>query len=281
MKHYFLAWGENYRVTLLLAVLFHILLFTLLFVTLTHSVKPLFLRAAPITIIQATAVESNQLAIQDINKQKKTELPVKVEKVPLKPVIVEKSPLTLPLREKKLAKKSLNPSPMVVKSPLPKSASKQHVVPSQKLVQATRGTKEKNRKATLSAKTLAITQKNVQQLLQQEVTSTEKRTETALRNTATTEKYRHLILQAIAQQWIIPPDLDKNLETKLVVRLAPGGMVLDVMIVKSSGNTVLDRSAQTAVYKASPLPVPKQTVLFNTFEKINLTVRPKGILNAS
>lgn len=92
------------------------------------------------------------------------------------------------------------------------------------------------------------------------------------------DKYKALIIQAISQQWIMPEDLKKGLEAKLVVRVAPGGMVIDVKVVQSSGDPVLDRSAQTAIYKASPLPVPQDNAVFDKFRTINLTVRPEGII---
>ncbi|MCZ6914729.1 MAG: cell envelope integrity protein TolA, partial [Rickettsia endosymbiont of Ixodes persulcatus] len=186
---------------------------------------------------------------------------------------VEKSPVTLSSKRKppKLVNTSSD-----IKSNLKKLApsQKKH---SDKLVQHKSNIMEKKKHPVVSKKSLQLAQKNVQQLLQQEVNTLVKKHQLAVQNTATTEKYRHLILQSIAQQWIIPPELNKHLEAKLVVRLAPGGMVLEVIVVKSSGNAILDRSAQTAVYKASPLPVPKSN-LFNTFRQINLTVRPEGVL---
>ncbi len=54
--------------------------------------------------------------------------------------------------------------------------------------------------------------------------------------------------------------------------------MLSVQIAKSSGDPVLDRSAQTAVLKASPLPVPSKGTDFESFREFNLTVRPEGIV---
>ena len=284
MKPYSVNRKEDYRFTLLLAILFHIVLFSALFLTLRCS-KPLLLSAsAPLAIIHATAMDNIPLSkpvsipVPAPAAEEKIKAPAKAEPVPIKPTLIEKSPLTLAVKEKKLVKKQVSPTPVLVKPRLKTTATpqKKTVTPLMlpKLVK-----KEKKANPPLSLKSLQIAQKNVQQLLQQEVSSTLQKNQMATRNAAATTKYRHLILQSIAQQWIIPPDVDKHLETRLAVRLAPGGMVLEVVIIKGSGNAVLDRSAQTAVYKASPLPVPKESGLFSSFRQINLTVRPEGLIS--
>lgn len=96
-------------------------------------------------------------------------------------------------------------------------------------------------------------------------------------NSAIIDKYKSLIIQAIAQEWIVPDDLDKNLVCKLLINVGPGGVVLRVQITQPSGNPLLDRSAQNAVLKASPLPVPKETSLLDNFRTIQLTVKPNEI----
>lgn len=278
MKPYSINRKEDYRFTLFLAILFHIVLFSALFLTLRCS-KPLLLSAsAPLAIIHATAMESVPLPKPVPVAEEKIKVPAKTEHVLIKPALIEKSPLVLPVKEKKLVKKQINPTPVLVKSRLKTTPTPQKKQPTQ-LTQRKPVEKIKSANHPLSLKSLQIAQKNVQQLLQQEVHMTLQKNQMATRNAAATTKYRHLILQSIAQQWIIPPDLDKHLETRLAVRLAPGGMVLEVVIIKGSGNAVLDRSAQTAVYKASPLPVPKESGLFNSFRQINLTVRPEGLIS--
>lgn len=93
-------------------------------------------------------------------------------------------------------------------------------------------------------------------------------------------KYKALVLQAISQNWLIPPSVNKNLFAELMIRVAPGGMVLDVQVTKSSGDPSLDNSARAAVFKASPLPVPKDSNAFEPFRQFVLRVRPKDILNS-
>lgn len=90
------------------------------------------------------------------------------------------------------------------------------------------------------------------------------------------DRYKALILNAIRDRWILPENVDPGLSSQFVIRLAPTGSVLDVRLARSSGDALLDRSAQAAIYKASPLPVPTDVATFNMFREISLTVRPSN-----
>lgn len=92
------------------------------------------------------------------------------------------------------------------------------------------------------------------------------------------DKYKALIIEAIAQYWVVPSGVDKSLSTDLLIRVAPGGAVLNVQLEKSSGDDALDRSAQAAVYKASPLPVPSKSDEFEPFHEFILKVKPEYVL---
>lgn len=91
------------------------------------------------------------------------------------------------------------------------------------------------------------------------------------------DKYKAMILNAISQRWILPDNVDNRLSSQFRIRLAPDGAVMEVSLTRSSGDAILDRSAQTAIYKASPLPVPSDPATFNLFRDINLTVRPENV----
>lgn len=91
------------------------------------------------------------------------------------------------------------------------------------------------------------------------------------------DKYKALILGAIGRQWILPDQVNSELSSRFKIRLAPNGGVLDVSLTRSSGDPILDRSAQAAIYKASPLPVPDDPAAFNLFREITLTVRPENV----
>lgn len=90
------------------------------------------------------------------------------------------------------------------------------------------------------------------------------------------DRYKALIIGAISRQWILPDNVQNNLSSEFRIRLAPDGSVLEVSLARSSGDSVLDHSAQSAIYKASPLPVPTDPEAFNTFRDISLTVRPEN-----
>lgn len=90
------------------------------------------------------------------------------------------------------------------------------------------------------------------------------------------DKYKALIINAISRQWILPENANSNLSSQFRIRLAPNGIVLEVSLTRSSGDPILDRSAQSAIYKASPLPVPSDPDTFNLFREISLTVRPEN-----
>lgn len=91
-------------------------------------------------------------------------------------------------------------------------------------------------------------------------------------------KYKALILQSISQHWLVPLNVNKKLYAELLIRVAPGGLVLDVQLTKSSGDEALDRSARAAVFKASPLPVPAEPDTFEAFRQFVLRVRPESVL---
>lgn len=94
------------------------------------------------------------------------------------------------------------------------------------------------------------------------------------------DKYKALIIQAISEKWVVPPQANKKLSSELLIRLAPGGVVLDVSVTKSSGDPSLDSSARAAVLKASPLPVPSESGAFESFRQFVLKVKPENIMDS-
>lgn len=149
---------------------------------------------------------------------------------------------------------------------------------------------EKKQKA-LVAKQLrakkALEKKHQQQLaekrLQQQLAKESEQLNAAHQKQVMTiiDRYKAMITAAIGQHWLLPSDTDKQLACQFLIKLSPSGTVLSAQLVKSSGNPALDRSAQAAILKASPLPVPREPQLAKLFRDIKLTVRPEAVLSSA
>jgi len=72
------------------------------------------------------------------------------------------------------------------------------------------------------------------------------------------------IYEQIRSNWRIPPR-SRSLRCTLRVNINVSGEVVSIQVVKSSGNKLFDVSAERAVRRASPLPVPKNKHLFDEF----------------
>ena len=87
------------------------------------------------------------------------------------------------------------------------------------------------------------------------------------------DRYTAAIRQQIERNWLRPPGAKGKLTCTLRVRLIPGGEVIAVSIIEGSGDAAFDRSVETAVLKASPLPVPSGA-LFESFRSLALKFDP-------
>jgi colicin import membrane protein len=89
------------------------------------------------------------------------------------------------------------------------------------------------------------------------------------------KKYKGLIDNKVSRNWVYLDSYGKGLVCVVQIRLLPSGDVLDARTIQSSGNPAFDRSAELAVRKASPLPVPGNTDLFQReFRIVNLNFNP-------
>lgn len=88
--------------------------------------------------------------------------------------------------------------------------------------------------------------------------------------------FSQAIQHKVNTRWIKPISSGKGLHSTIRVKLLPSGDVMDVSIIRSSGDSVFDRSAENAVRKASPLPVPKDRALFaKKFRTFIFEFKPK------
>ncbi|MBL4796549.1 MAG: cell envelope integrity protein TolA [Oleispira sp.] len=96
------------------------------------------------------------------------------------------------------------------------------------------------------------------------------------KNAAITDDIASQIRAKISQTWRYPPSARPDMRVEVRIQLVPTGEVINVSLVTSSGNEALDRSVLAAVKRADPLPVPKDSRLFEQqFRNFSMGFSPK------
>ncbi len=87
-------------------------------------------------------------------------------------------------------------------------------------------------------------------------------------------EFTRAIDKKVKSAWRLPPNAGPGMTTEMRITILPGGEVASVLVTKSSGSSALDASAQEAVRRASPLPVPSDPTLFREqFKVLNLKLK--------
>lgn len=85
------------------------------------------------------------------------------------------------------------------------------------------------------------------------------------------------IQRKVNNHWIKPLSSRTGLNCTIRVELLSSGDVMVASVIKSSGDDIFDRSAENAVRKASPLPIPKNRNLFaKQFKTFIFKFKPEG-----
>lgn len=91
-----------------------------------------------------------------------------------------------------------------------------------------------------------------------------------------------LIQQVVQENWSRPPSARNGMRAVLQIRMLPTGELVDATITQSSGDPAFDRSAETAVIRAAPfselqdLPI---NVFNANFRSLSLIFEPEDLLN--
>jgi len=98
--------------------------------------------------------------------------------------------------------------------------------------------------------------------------------ESAERSAAEQNIWGTQLVAAIQRVWTRPPGVsDQKYSCVVNMQLSATGEVLSARIQKSSGNPQIDESVLRAVYKASPMPLPRDPTVFQP--GINITFIPR------
>ena len=97
---------------------------------------------------------------------------------------------------------------------------------------------------------------------------------TAARNSDDMTAYLFALQQKVVRNWSPPPSAAEGLDCEVRVRQTPRGEVLDARVVRCNGDAAVTRSIEAAVRRASPLPVPRNSLLFEP--TVLFAFRPNG-----
>jgi colicin import membrane protein len=122
----------------------------------------------------------------------------------------------------------------------------------------------KKRKAEEEAKRTAGEEKLKQAMAAEEARLREEESRLSAQRTAgMVNKYLSDITRKVRGNWLRLPGMPQDFSCKVWVKQIPSGEVVDVRIMESSGNVMLDRSVEAAVWKSSPLPAPPSPDVFD------------------
>jgi len=267
------------------AVGIHLLLLLVMFfgVNWTDDAKPL--PATP--VVQATVVdqaaldkEVKKLKAAEDKKRKQKEAAEKKKKAEAK----RKAEAERKAAEKK--KQEAAKKKRLAKEKKKKAAAEKKRLAEEKKQKAAA---EKQRKAEEAAKKAAAEKKRqAEEAALKKAEAEKKKAEAAARQLELEAQYqaeqdlteKQLIMAAIQQKvdrnWLRPPGTPQNLSCEVRVRLGANGSVLLVSIIKSSGDVGFDRSVESAVSKADPLPMPTSPRLVSQFRDIRFVFKPSS-----
>ncbi len=135
------------------------------------------------------------------------------------------------------------------------------------------------KKAEIERKVAEEKQKKEQELAEKKIQELAKESAPAPQVTSRAKQdqiTRHalLIQSKINQHWRKPIGFDfDGFKCVIDVKLLPTGDVVEAVVIESSGSLEFDRSAEVAVRKASPLPMPEDTSVAKEFRQFTFLFR--------
>lgn len=89
------------------------------------------------------------------------------------------------------------------------------------------------------------------------------------------DEYVGKIQAKIRRGIVLPPGVDMMIKAEFNVTLLPSGEILNVILIKPSGNDYYDSAVERAIRKAQPLPLPPvEKNLFSRFRDLRLKFSP-------
>jgi colicin import membrane protein len=270
-----------------LALLVHGLLFGVLVISLGWTSKPESKNTDSVQIVQATVVNKNKI-LAEMDQQQRAERELQQTVTP-EPEKVEQHAVETQRQQQKIAEQAQREAKkrqeleqrrqqeqarlkQLEAEREAKEAARRKIEAEKKRVEEEkrraeverRRLEEEKRKAEVAKrkaeeerkKAEAARRKAEEERRQRELQASIEAEQNAAQTEAAIERFIPQLQMRVQRYWIRPPSTHDNMVVLLQVELLPSGDVRDVKIVESSGDRTFDRSAQAAVYRAAPLPVP-------------------------
>jgi len=253
------------------AVLMHVGLLLLLIISLDWTPKAI--KPGTHKPIQAELVDSAKLQAIEEQKQAEQQKAEAERKLKAEQAAKQKAEAERVAQQKAQAERKRKAEAEAKQKAVAERKRKEEAAAKQKAEaeakrKAEQAAKEKAAKEKAAAE--AARQREAEQALQAQLAEeqAQARAESALAG------YIPQIQQKIQRNWLRPGGSAGGLSCLIRVKLIPGGEVVDARVVRSSGDPLFDRSVETAVLKASPLPLPPDAAMFKYFREIDFNFNP-------
>ena len=274
---------RNHPRAVLGAILAHLVFLAILIISFRFSETPTGMFGEPPEVIEAVAVDEKVIQAE-LDKLKAIKQRKKDEERQAHEAQLQEQRRKEDIEKQKAAAKKLKQQQAAEKkrlAELEKKKKQQQAAEKKREeeeVRLTRLEQERKVKEKQEALQAEIARQEAEFQKQQEVDRQARQAESR-RQASLSEinKYRSLIKEEVTRHWNIPATAHDDLLCEVKVRLIPSGDVVDVKIIKSSGDAAFDRSVEKAVYRAAPLSVPSvESGLFDEFREVVFQFEPRN-----
>jgi len=277
--------GHGIGLPFMLALGVHLLLLAILVLNLSFSTRPVGAKKSlpPEPIVQARAVDEQK--IQDVMEQIKQEKEKKKQEEIERKQELQKLEQKRKKEERRLEelkkKKELEKKKLIELEKKKKREEKKRKEAEKKRKIEEKKRKEREKKEALKRKKAAEKKKKAEAKKKREAEkkrkaaeAKKKRQELERRADAEFNRYAARIQSKVENNWRYAGQQCHT--AKVLVKLAPGGVVRNVRVIRGSGDPVFDRSVEAAFLRASPLPLPPDPQLFEFYREIEFLFNPCG-----
>ncbi len=258
----------SFRVPVGISIFLHILLISFLFIKMPHPAYRMPETHAKVEIVKAVAVSSSEVDAQIKAIKRREQRKHAAEQARIKRL----QSAALAAKRKRVQEERA----LVRIKAEHKRLEQQKIAKAKALKSEKRRLKALREKRKKKAQQMLAQQRKklAEQQLEKQMVAEQKQLAQAKskRIQGIVNQYAVQMQNKVRQFWVKPEHLSQSDSSSTYsIRLAPGGEVLTVMLSHSSGSQTFDESAKVAIFKASPLPVPEDTVIFDKFRQFDFT----------